>query len=66
MIEAETAKQAVEIAREFLETSGVSFHVVTKTISEGDKWIVEATTFGAKFILKIDKNTGKVIEYTPA
>ena len=64
MSKVDSAKQAVEIANEFLKSTGVPVHLITKTEPKGDKWIVEARSIGIKFTLKIDKNTGEVTDYT--
>lgn len=66
MTKVETAKQALEIANEFLKAAGITFHSITKVIPQGDMWIVEARAFGGNFMLKIDKESGEVIEYTGA
>jgi len=58
-----TAKQAVAIAREFLEDAGLTLSVVTKTIHQEDMWLIEATTIMGTYRLKIDEETGDVIEY---
>lgn len=63
MIKTNSAKQAVEIAKDFLELSGIPFSVITKSMSQDGKWIVEANTLGAKYRLEIDKESGEVIEY---
>ena len=64
MAKVESARQAVEIAREFLNASGMTFHLITKAMSQKDTWVIEAITFMGKFMLKIDKSSGEVIEYT--
>lgn len=60
----DSAKQAVEIAKAFLEEAKLTFYSITKTILQEDKWIVGGRTFGLQFIITVDKNTGEVTEYT--
>lgn len=64
MAKVDTAEQAVEIARKFLETSGQSFNTITGATLEKDVWVVEATTIMGRFMLKIDRSSGAVTEYT--
>ncbi|MFH1898081.1 MAG: hypothetical protein ABH886_07565 [Candidatus Desantisbacteria bacterium] len=60
----DSAKQAVEIAKAFLEEAKLTFYSITKTILQEDKWIVGGRAFGLHFVVKVDKNTGEVSEYT--
>jgi len=59
----EIAKQAVEIAKDFLETAGWPVSMITKAESQENFWIIEATTLMGAYRLKIDKESGEVIEY---
>ncbi len=64
MPKVENANEAVKIAREFLENAGITLNIIVGVTSIDDIWMVKAQTFGArKLVIKIDKNTGEVIEY---
>ncbi|OIP38367.1 hypothetical protein AUJ95_06875 [Candidatus Desantisbacteria bacterium CG2_30_40_21] len=60
----DSAKQAVEIAKAFLEEAKLTFYIITKTVLQEDKWIVGGRAFGPQFVITVDRNTGEVIEYT--
>jgi len=63
MSRVQTSKQALEIARDFLETAGVSFNVITKKMDQKETWLVEATTMMGVYRIIINKETGEVLEY---
>ena len=58
------AKEATIIAKDYLENDvELPFFIISKVIPENKHWIVEVSSFGTKFRIKIDKETGEILEY---
>ena len=59
----ETAVDAMKIAKKAVLEAGYLFHRVREARREGDIWIVEVSTIGREYIVKIDASDGRVIEF---
>jgi len=55
---------AMDIARQALEKARVVLYSITSARKENNAWLVEASIFFTRYIVRIDANTGDVIELT--
>ncbi len=63
MNEVKTAKEAIKVAKDFLDEI-LPIYLITKIISQNGLWYIEINAAGIKFSVEIDKNTGEVLEYS--
>jgi len=63
MNEVKTIKEAVKVAKDFLDEV-LPIYLITKIIPQNGLWYVEINAAGITFSMKIDKNTGEVLEYS--
>jgi len=63
MNEVKTVKEAVKVAKDFLDEV-LPIYLITKIIPQNGLWYVEINAAGITFSMKIDKNTGEVLEYS--
>ena len=63
MNEVKTVKEAVKVAKDFLDEV-LPIYLITKIITQNGLWYVEINAVGITFFVKIDKNTGEVLEYS--
>ena len=58
----EDATQAMDAAQKAMDKAGWTYYVVTGVRMEDSTWIVEFSSFGGKFQVRVSATTGDVVD----